>query len=512
MDPVAHPTDANALVPRHSFWSSDFALLLVIALATVVIHLFTGGRYGFHRDELATLDDARHLDWGYVAYPPITPFFGRLSLILFGTSLTGFRFFAALVEAAAVVLTGLMAKELGGKRGAQLVAAFAAVPFCLAGGSLMQYVSFDYFFWVLTAYFVVRLLQSDDPHWWLAIGASIGLGMQTKYTMGFFALGIVAGVLFTDVRRYLKSKWLWLGLGLSLLIFLPNFLWQAQHHFISLDFLKHIHARDVRIGRTKDFLPGQLNLMLLAFPLVLAGLYFYLLSPKGRRFRVLGWMYLVPLLLFVLAKGRSYYLAAAYPMLYAAGSVWGEQWLATLRRSWANFVRILAWTALMADIALVSAIFLPIAPVNSAQWRFASKINGDLREELGWPELVATVAQIRDKLPPEDLAHLGVLAGNYGEAGSINLYGEKYGLPPAISGINSFWQRGYGNPPPQTLIVVGLSRKFLDENFASCELAGHAWNPYGVPNEETQDHPDIYVCRGLKKTWPDFWKDFQYYG
>lgn len=512
MEPAAPPTEANHVAPRHSLWSSDLFPLLLIAFATIVIHLITGRHYGFHRDELATLDDARHLDWGYVAYPPVTPLFGRISLLLFGTSLAGFRFFAALVEAAAVVLTGLMAKELGGRRGAQLVAAFAAVPFCLAGGSLMQYVSFDYFFWVLTAYFVIRLLQSDDPRWWLAIGASIGLGMQTKYTMGFFALGIVAGVLFTDARRYLKSKWLWLGVGLSLLVFLSNFLWQVQHHFISLDFLKHIHARDIRIGRTKNFLPGQLNLTLLAFPLALAGLYFYLLSPKARRFRALAWMYLVPLLLFVLAKGRAYYLAAAYPMLYAAGSVWGEQWLATLRRSWANSVRILAWTALLADIALISAIFLPVAPVNSAQWRFASKINGDLREELGWPELVETVAQIRDKIPAEDRSHLGILAGNYGEAGAINLYGEKYGLPPAISGINSFWQRGYGDPPPQTLIVVGLSRKFLEENFSSCAVAGHTWNPYGVLNEETADHPDIYVCRGLKKTWPEFWKDFQYFG
>ncbi len=512
MDSATRSTEVNSLVLRHSLWSSDLALLLVIALATVVLHLITGRHYGFHRDELATLDDARHLDWGYVAYPPITPFFGRLSVLLFGTSLAGFRFFAALVEAAAVVLTGLMAKELGGKRGAQLVAAFAAVPFCLAGGSLMQYVSFDYFFWVLTAYFVVRLLESEDPRWWMAIGASIGLGMQTKYTMGFFALGIVAGVLFTDARRYLKSKWLWFGVALSLLVVLPHFLWQAHHHFIALDFLRHIHARDIRIGRTRNFLPGQLNLTLLAFPLALAGLYFYLLSPKAKRFRLLAWMYLVPLLLFVLAKGRAYYLAAAYPMLYAAGSVWGEQWLATLRRGWGNFVRILAWTAMLADIALISAIFLPIAPVNSAQWRFASKINGDLREELGWPELVETVAQIRDRLPLEDRAHLGVLAGNYGEAGAINLYGEKYALPPAISGINSFWQRGYGNPPPQTLIVVGLSHKFLQENFTSCELAGHTWNPYGVLNEETADHPDIYVCRGLKKTWPEFWKDFQYFG
>ena len=493
-------------------WSSDLAILLYFASATVLAHVLLGGRYGFHRDELATLDDARHLAWGYVAYPPITPFFGRLSLTLFGTSLIGFRFFAAVAQAVAVVLTGLMARELGGQRFAQLIAAAAAIPFCLAAGALMQYVSFDYLFWVLTAYFVVRLLKSEDPRWWLAIGCSIGLGMMTKYTMGILALGIVAAVLLTDARKYLASKWLWFGVAASLLVFLPNFLWQVQHHFISLDFLKDIHARDVRIGRTKDFLPDQAELTLLALPLWLAGLYYCLISSAGRRFRMLGWMYVIPLLLFILAKGRGYYLAGAYPMLYAAGSVWGEQRLKELSRTWSVAVRAVVWTALTVDIVLLGIIAMPPAPVNFPLWKFAARNNGDLVEELGWPELTQTVAQIRDSLPPSDRARLGILAGNYGEAGAINLYGPKYGLPQAISGINSFWPRGYGDPPPETVIVVGISRGFLQRNFYSCELAGHTPNPYGIENEETKDHPDIYVCRGLRQSWPDFWKGFRYYG
>ncbi len=493
-------------------WSSDLAILIYVASATVLAHVLLGGRYGFHRDELATLDDARHLAWGYVAYPPITPFFGRLSLTLFGTSLTGFRFFAAVAQAVAVVLTGLMARELGGQRFAQLIAAAAAIPFCLAAGALMQYVSFDYLFWVLTAYFVVRLLKSEDPRWWLAIGCSIGLGMMTKYTMGILALGIVAAVLLTDARKYLASKWLWFGVAASLLVFLPNFLWQVQHHFISLDFLKDIHARDVRIGRTKDFLPDQAELTLLALPLWLAGLYYCLISSAGRRFRMLGWMYVIPLLLFILAKGRGYYLAGAYPMLYAAGSVWGEQRLKELSRTWSVAVRAVVWTALTVDIVLLGIIAMPPAPVNSPLWKFAARNNGDLVEELGWRELTQTVAQIRDSLPPSDRARLGILAGNYGEAGAINLYGPKYGLPQAISGINSFWPRGYGDPPPETVIVVGISRGFLQRNFYSCELAGHTPNPYGIENEETKDHPDIYVCRGLRQSWPDFWKGFRYYG
>src|SRR5689334_15885861 len=172
--------------------------VLALELFTVALHWVAAHWYGFHRDELATLDDARHLAWGYVAYPPVTPFFGRLSLLMFGTSLAGFRFFASLAQAFAVVLTGLMARELGGQRTAQLVAAAAAIPFCIGGGALMQYVSFDYLCWVLTAYFVLRLLKSDDPRWWVAIGSAIGLGMLSKYTMGVFVTGLTVGVLLTD--------------------------------------------------------------------------------------------------------------------------------------------------------------------------------------------------------------------------------------------------------------------------------------------------------------------------
>jgi 4-amino-4-deoxy-L-arabinose transferase-like glycosyltransferase len=491
--------------------SSDLTILILMAAGTVVLHLLTGSRYGIHRDELATLDDARRLAWGFVAYPPVTPFFGRLSLELFGTSITGFRFFAFLAEALAVVLTGLMAHELGGRRGAQVMAAMAAIPFSLAGGALMQYVSFDYVFWVLTAYFVVRLLKSENPRWWLAIGAAVGLGMMSKYTMLFFASGLTIGILATDTRRYLKSKWIWGGLAVSLLIFLPNFLWQAQHHFISLDFLKDIHARDVRLGRTKNFLPDQLELTGLAFPLWMAGLWF-VFSRAGKRFRMLGWMYLVPLLIFVVAKGRGYYLAAAYPMLYAAGSVWGEQWVAKLKSPWKTATRGFAWTALTAHMVVFAVLTLPMAPINSAWWRFAVHFQGDYREEIGWPEFVATVAQIRDSLPQADRAKLGILAANYGEAGAVDLYGPQYALPPAISGVNSYFGHAYPSPPPETLIVVGFSQRFVDLNFSSCQVAAHSWNRYDVENEETKDHPNMYVCRGMKQSWPEFWSDFQYFG
>src|SRR5436189_4718343 len=215
-------------------------LIALFVVAKVIFHTFVNTHYGFHRDELATLDDARHLAWGYVAYPPVTPFFGWISLKLFGTSLTGFRFFAAVSTSVAIVLTGLMARALGGKTGTQALAGSAAIPFALSTGTLMQYVSFDYLVWVVCSYFFILLCKSRDPRWWLAIGGCIGFGMLTKYSILVCALAITAAVLFTDLRTDLRSRFLWFGVAMSLLIFLLNLIWQIQNDFVSLDFLRYI--------------------------------------------------------------------------------------------------------------------------------------------------------------------------------------------------------------------------------------------------------------------------------
>ena len=282
--------------------SAELSILLALALARLILHCATNWQYGFHRDELGVLDDARFLDWGYVSYPPFTPFVARIALVLFGPSLVGLRFFAALAQSIAMIFAGLMTRELGGSRWAQVLAALATAtsPVAISMGTLFQYVSFDFLWWVMTAYFFVRLLREENPRWWLAIGAVLGIGMMTKYTMIFFIAGLVVGVIFTSARSYLKSPWLWAGAGISIVIFLPNLIWQLDHNFISLAFLKHIHARDVRIGRTDGFLLGQLTdcTNLFTLPLWVLGLYFYLVSPNGRRYRAIGWMFIVPLLLF----------------------------------------------------------------------------------------------------------------------------------------------------------------------------------------------------------------------
>ncbi len=494
---------------------SDLNILILFALAKLLFHILTNTQYGFHRDELQTLDDARSLAWGYVAYPPLAPFIARLALTLFGPSLDGLRMFAALAQSVAMVLAGLMARGLGGKRFAQILTALAVAitPLSFAMSTLFEYTGFDYLWGVLLAYFIVRLLKSDDARWWLAIGAAIGVGLMTRYTMAFEVAGLAVALLLTPARRYLVSPWLWAGVALSAFIILPNLVWQAQHQFISLQFLSAIHARDVQIGRTSDFLLDQLRVSTNPFmlPLWLAGLYFYLFSSNGRPYRLLGFMMLTTWLLFWLAQARGYYTGPLFPMLFAAGAVWFEQSLATLARPRMRLGQGITWGLVAVGGAIVLSLG-PYWPVNSAGWGFASNLNGDLREEIGWQSLVQTVAGIYDNLPAADRPHTSILAGNYGVAGAIDMYGPAYQLPRVISEVNSYWLRGYGAAAPERLIVVGLPRVVVDQFFSACQVAGHVTNQYGVRNEETTNHPDIFICGGVRMPWAQLWAQFRSFG
>ncbi len=439
-----------------------------------------------------------------------------MALTLFGPSLVGVRLFATLAQAVAMVLAGLMARELGGRRWAQVVAAVAVAiaPYALLEGVLFHYSSFDYLWWVLIAYLMIRLLKSDDPRWWLGIGAAIGVGMMTKYTLAFLVVGIIVGVILTRARRHLMSPWLWGGVALSLLIAMPNLIWQIRHDFISLDFMRSIHARDVRIGRAEGYLVEQLVFAanVVTIPFWVAGLYCYFFAKVGRSYRLLGWMFLVPFALFYFTQGRSYYIAPAYPMLFAGGAVVVEQWLTSWPATRARVVQGIIWVAFAIGGAVFATVALPIAPVNSRLWNVVSEINGELKEEIGWPELVETVAGIYAALPADEKPLAGILTGNYGEAGAINLYGPGYGLPEAISGVNSYWLRGYGDPAPQTLIVVGIESTQAWSLFESCNRAGLITNRYGVRNEETKDHPVILLCRGPRRPWPELWKRLRSFG
>jgi len=495
-----------------SIGHQDFVAPLAVALAVAVVHVLTNGRYGFHRDELQVLSDARHMDWGFVAYPPLTPFVERISLSIFGLSLIGLRMFSVIANATAIFFTGLIAREVGGGRLAQFTAALAVAlsPLPLFEGTEFQYTTFDYLWWVLIAYFVIRLLKTENPRYWLAIGAFIGIGFMTKYTMGFYLAGILGGVVLTRARRYLISGWFWAGMALGLAICLPNLIWQVKHGFISYHFLQHIHKRDVGEGRADGFWRDQFLICTnpMAAALWIPGLVGFF---RDRRYRMMAWMYVIPLLLFAVGKGRGYYVGAAYPMLMAMGAAWGERWLGSIGRWPRRAIDAVFFAGLLFCGAYIAALVLPLASSGRLK-DFALKHNGDLREEIGWEDYVKAVAAVRDSLPYDQESHVGVIVRNYGEAGAIEMLGPAYHLPRPISGTNSGWYRGYPDPPPTTLIVTGTSREGADYWFTGCRWAGHNGNSEGVKNEESEHHPDIFVCGPPKLPWPVFWSKYLTFG
>ncbi|RPJ20222.1 MAG: phospholipid carrier-dependent glycosyltransferase [Chloroflexi bacterium] len=494
---------------------SDTGILVLIGIGVALFHVITNGQYGFHRDELDFIMNARRLDWGYVSYPLVTPFLARIGLELFGESLRGLRIIPAIAQGIVVILAGLMARDMGGKRNAQIMAAFAVfiTPISLQGGTLMMYFAFDFLWWVLVAFCLVRLLVTNDARYWLGIGAAIGLGMMTKYTMAFWVIGLIVAVLLTEARKYLRSKWLYLGAALALLIFLPNLIWQIQHDFVSLDYLSAIHARDIEWGRGEGFVIRQFYDVTNTFslPLWTVGLSLCLFGASMKRFRALGWMFIITFALFLINQGRPYYTGPSYVMLLAAGAVGLENWLETRTERMRRVGSGLLWGMQVIGGLIFIIAIKPIAPINSPLWEVTSNLNREVVEMVGWQDLSAQVARIYQSIPDSEKPRTTILAGNYGEAGALDLYRDEYGLPPVITGANSMWYRGYGDPEPETVIVVGFERSQAGHFFKQCDSVGMVTNQYGVKNEETSHHTGLYICRQPQQPWNVMWRQMQWF-
>lgn len=485
-------------------------ILLLLAAFTVVFHFAIGNRYGFHRDELQFLFDAQHLAWGYVAYPPLTAFLGRIAIALFGISPAVFRLPASIADATSLVLIALLARQLGGRWAAQIVALLAALAMSLVLGALMQYVSFDYLAWTLVAFFTAMVLRTENPRWWLAVGAAVGMGILSKYSIAFPTVSLIVGLaILPSQRHHLRSRWFWFGALLALLIAAPHLLWEARHGFITVKMERFVHARDVGEGRAAGYWTDQLDFMALGLPIAVAGLWWLL---RSARFRLLAFFYLGPLILFALANGRGYYLLAGYVPLYAAGAVWWEDFLGRRGRAVRRAVWTLLTIGLLLDAVGFTRLMLPVAHIGSRLFYRQVGFSSDLADEIGWPEVVADVAGVWNQLPPADRERAAILAGNYGEAGALALYGPKYGLPEPISPINSFYDRGYGSPAPEVVVTVGFGQPKLARFFGTCTLAGHLHIPYGVKNEESKDHPDLFVCRNPLESWQQMWPRLHGFG
>lgn len=501
----------------HSFLRGGMLIAFAIAAGKLIVHCIFNNRYGYFRDEFDYLSCGDHLAWGYVDQPPLLPFLVRVSRVVLGDSLRSVRFLPALAASITVVLAALIAREFGGRRFALGLTAVCVLiaPQFLSNGSLLTTNCLEPIFWLGCVYFAI-LAISRDPRYWIAFGVSAGLGLEEKYSIAIFGFAIVAGLLLTSHRRVLLNKWLWLGGLVAFLIFLPNLVWNIQNHWPFLELMRNIRTegRDVQLSPLQFFVQQMLLMHPLTAPIWISGLIALLFSKRLRNYRFLGFGYLICFTAFVVLKGKNYYLAPIYPMLLAAGAVVCEQAFEWSSQKWlkpALIVLLLAGGAWFAPIVVpVFSVERFIAYLDTLPFKLPRSEHSHERavlpqhyaDQFGWEEIAAAASQAWARVPAEERADCGVFGQNYGQAGAIDFFGPRYGLPKALSGHQTYYLWGPRGYSGKCLIVIGDRKEVLERLFEKVEFVAEADNPYAL-----ERHVPVFLCQGAKfgsltELWP----------
>ncbi|HYM16667.1 MAG TPA: glycosyltransferase family 39 protein, partial [Dehalococcoidia bacterium] len=406
-DDVARVRTGAPRSPAGATWlRGTTALLLLIGGFKLALHLATNGLYGYHRDELFYLAAGGHLAFGYVDYGPVTPLLARADVLLLGNSPWALRLFPALAGAGIVMLAGLVARELGGGRGAQVLAAVLALasPMLLGANWMFEYVTFDQLAWMVVLLLATRALRRDEPRLWLAVGVVAGIGLETKLTIAALGIGLMVALLVAPGRRHLRTPWPWAGGAIALAIFAPNVAWQALHGWPVLSYIR-VHGAGIQQDGPIPFLLYQpLVIGVLSVPVWLAGWYHLF---RERDLRPLGAACAVAFLLFV-PIGKYYYPGPLIPFVLAAGSVR----VASLAARGGQLRRLVpaAGGAALVSTAIISPIVLPIVPPPSMTRFHLDTIRKDFADTVGWRELAAQVETIASGLPAAERGRAVVLA------------------------------------------------------------------------------------------------------
>ncbi len=510
--PRSAPGPAHFEPPRSAVAARPpWAGIALIAAVAFAVEMAVGARYGYARDELYFLAAGRHLAFGYVDQPPLTPLLARISAAVTGNTLIGFRVLPALALAALVVATAAMSRLLGAGRTGQLLAALATATSGEYLGAMHELTTTtpDFVFWAITLLLVMRLLVSQDPRWWVAIGGCVGIGSEAKWNIGFLAAALAAGFLATDARRLLRSRYLLIGGAIAVALAAPDLIWQAAHGWPSADVFRALqtaawHNRAV-------YWPAQILFTgPVLTPVWVSGAVWSLRSAAARRFRPVAIACVIAIALQFVLGGKPYYPGAAYTFLLAAGCVPLERRLAArqpLARRVSPATRVGA--AMLVGAVVAAPIALPVLPARALHTVPLQKINYDLGETIAWPKLVALVAREYDSLPGLERQRTTILTGNYGEAGAIDRYGPQLGLPGVYSGDNNFWLWG---PPPAAdtvAIAVNVNPALLRREFTRVRLVATFWNGLGVSDDE--QGAQVFLATGLRSSWSEAWSAFRNY-
>ena len=497
-----------------------------LALTGVAAHVATSGSYGYFRDELYYLACGDHLDWGYVDHAPLIAVVARLSRTLLGDSLHAIRVAPALAAGLKILLTGLIVRELGGERFATFLACLCVLiaPVYLSIDTVLSMNAIEPLFWMGCTYVLLLAINRNQPRLLIWLGVLAGLGIENKHSMLFFGAALVAGLLLCAERRLLLNHWMWVAGGIALLLFLPNILWQVHHGWATIVDLRNSRFKNIPVTPA-GFLGRQVMVTLPANILVwLAGLWFLLRDEAARRYRALGWTFVVLLAMMMALQGKSYYMAPAYPMLFAAGGVFWE------KRTGSPWVR-LGLPSLLAVSALVAApLSLPLLPPDELI-RYqqtlgirpprdyvgeAGRLQEFFADMFGWEEMVRQVAAVYRTLPPEEQKRAAIFTVNYGEAAAIDFFGPRYGLPKAICPNQSYFYWGPRQYTGDVVLILGINDDVLNAGdnrqrgealFRSVTYGPRVEHPYSLKWE----HYPIVIARGLKQPLAQLWPRLKFW-
>lgn len=486
------------------------ALLVYLGVADFIVHIVFAGNYGYFRDELYYIvSGTQHLSLGYVDFPPFIAYVAALLNPISGDSLVSIHVLPALNEALLVFVAGIIAKELGGGRKAQLLAAVStmvALAF-LAFGSLFTPDSFDSLWWSLLAYLTIRIVRRREPKLWAAVGLVVGIGMLTKLTILFFVGALLVSFLvIPSSRGYLRSKWLVLGALISVVFILPMTYWNATNGWPMVHFYTEFRG-DFGGGGPVSFLYTQVAVIsYLSLPILIAGLYFFLRSKEGSQLKAFGLAAAILLVSMTVLDTKAYYLTPAYPMLFAGGAV-------LIERSSSSKKGISRWFGsrpFVACLIIVGVLLAPIAmPILSpstmiSKYSVSDYQNSPTPDRFGWSLYVSNLSEAYNTLPAGVRNQACILTSNYGEASAVNFLGKGSGLPVATSGHNNYYVWGPGSCTGQVLITVGYSLSDDQGSYGNVTLLTTLSCQYCISYE--QNLP-VYVCTNpnfssLATVWP----------
>jgi hypothetical protein len=494
-----------------------------VALVRVAIYFVAAPNYGYFRDEMYYLACGEHPAWGYMDQPPLIAWMAWLLQHTIGVSLYALRLLPMLADVAIIILTGLLARKLGGGRWAMFLASLALLvaPIYLTFSHLFTMNAFDPLLWTLIAWLLVDLVQTGNERNWLWIGVLTGVTLLNKYGVLFFLVGLLAGVMFSPVRRSLARSWFWIGVSIATLIALPNFLWQLRWNFPFVQLVRSVreNGRDVMLPPL-PYLAQQSEMMGFVSSLLVILALWFLICHEGRRYAILAGGFLSVLGCMLLLKGKFYYVAPAYPVVFAPGAIFFERWTEKRALRWLRPVYALAMLLVGALIAPTAVPLLSIQDyigytkrLGIQQQKFEHQPDSQLpqlyADMVGWEERVKIVAAYVHSLPPEEQNVTAIGGSNYGEAGAVDLFGPKYGLPRAISTANNYWIWGPRNYTGESLILMDEdSPEKYAQHCRSLKLITGANDPYARPDENYPTYHCVGLSPDLRSLWPSLkpWK------